>query len=88
MALIWRNIPKPARIAEVEAFIAQISAVRKNASAGNRVEAYMDGRIDPIGSHHQKSVIMRSPATGNRTVAYLGGGRPLPCTQQAAAALS
>ena len=74
LALIWRNLPKPARLAEVEAFVAEMESI--NSSGRGRVEAYMDERISPSGSIHQKTVVVRSPATANRTVAYVGGGRP------------
>eukprot|EP00658_Telonema_sp_P-2_P019415 TRINITY_DN1765_c0_g1_i23.p1 TRINITY_DN1765_c0_g1~~TRINITY_DN1765_c0_g1_i23.p1 ORF type:complete len:726 (-),score=121.96 TRINITY_DN1765_c0_g1_i23:137-2314(-) len=75
LALSWRNIASTARFDEVNAFVdlmqATATAVGK-AGGKNRIEAYSDGRINPTGSLHQKTVVVTVGAT-NRSVAYLGG---------------
>jgi phosphatidylserine/phosphatidylglycerophosphate/cardiolipin synthase-like enzyme len=74
LVLAWRNVAALARLRESEAFVATMAAARQQKHGSNRAEAYLDARVaQPTGSIHQKTVMLQSPLTANRTVAYVGG---------------
>jgi len=74
LALAWRNYAHgTGGLREEEDFVARIqeaSAAIHKAGSTNRAEAYVDGRINTLGSLHQKSLVVGIP---KQLVAYLGG---------------
>jgi len=63
LALVWRNIAPPsARLAEALAFVHAVEATGaelRNATA-ERVEAYLDARINPTGSVRAPTPLRRA----------------------------
>ena len=72
LVLAWRNLDGLGRYREVNNFLKKMRAAASTHTGSNRVEAHADGRINPTGSIHQKSVIISGGVNGT-SVAYLGG---------------
>ena len=75
LALAWRNYGHGyGGLKEEEGFIAAMqaaNAIIRQRGGTNRAEAYVDARINELGSLHQKSIVVGIP---NETMAaYLGG---------------
>jgi len=73
LVLAWRNWDGSGRMEEEEDMLAEIRATQATIHAQgqvNRAEAYLDGRVNPLGSLHQKALVIGLP---DGTVTYIGG---------------
>ena len=65
--LLWRSHPDEARLSEQEA----VHLAETVNEAGG--ELLLDERVRRAGSHHQKLVLIRHPATEDDDIAFMGG---------------